>query len=141
MVRTERFRPHALSLLRFVTGFLFMFHGAQKLFGWFAESPGGPLNAMMMTAGVLEFFGGFLIMIGLLTRPVAFLLAGEMAVAYFMAHQPQGGWPIQNRGELAALYCFIYLYLSTAGAGPYSVDAMLARRRGVDVGMAEPRRA
>ncbi len=141
MVRTERFRPAALSLLRFVTGFLFMFHGGQKLFGWFAEGPSQPLDAMMMTAGVLEFFGGILIAVGLLTRPVAFILAGEMAFAYFIGHQSRGGWPIQNQGELAALYSFVFLYFATAGAGPYSVDAMLARRRGGDVGIAEPRRA
>jgi putative oxidoreductase len=83
----------------------------------------------MGVAGILEFFGGLLIAFGLFTRPVAFLLAGEMAVAYFTAHQPSGIWPIQNRGELPALYCFIFLFLAANGPGSHSLDALMRRRR------------
>lgn len=109
-----------------VFGFLFMFHGLQKLFGMFGGRVmiGVPL---MATAGVIETFGGLLIMLGLATRVAAFIAAGEMAVAYFMQHQPGGTWPIQNRGELAVLYCFAFLYIATRGAGSWSVD----RLRGV----------
>jgi putative oxidoreductase len=86
----------------------------------------------MGVAGVLEAFGGALLLLGLFTRPVAFLLAGEMAVAYFMAHAPRGFWPILNGGELPALYCFLFLYLAAAGGGPWSVDAARSRREGGD---------
>ncbi len=130
LVRVE---PVLLSVLRIGTGLLFMQHGAQKLLGIFGGfgAPGAtaPLNSMMGLAGILELFGGFLIAIGLLTRPVAFLLAGEMVVAYFMAHLPQGPVPIQNGGELALLYAIIYLFLVSAGAGQISVDAVLGRRK------------
>jgi putative oxidoreductase len=119
-----------LSILRIVAGFLFMEHGAQKLLG-FPPSPqggaGGPLPSLMMVAGGLELFGGLLILLGLFTRPVAFILAGEMAVAYFMAHAPQGFWPVLNKGELAVLYCFVFLYLAVAGGGPWSVDRLWQR--------------
>ncbi len=123
-----------LSLLRAVSGALFMQHGVQKLFGLLL-SPDRTWNgapeafSLMWFAGVLEVFGGALIVLGLFTRPVAFLLAGEMAVAYFLAHAPRGPWPILNGGESAALFCFIFLYLFAAGAGPYSVDAVLRSRR------------
>lgn len=122
-------------LLRIVAGLLFMQHGAQKLFGAFGGMGEGgetaELVSLMGLAGVLEVFGGALIVIGLLTRPVAFILAGEMAVAYFMSHLPQGFWPIENGGELAALYAFIFLFFVAHGPGPYSVDHELAvRRRG-----------
>ncbi|MGH9816248.1 MAG: DoxX family protein [Candidatus Acidiferrales bacterium] len=117
-----------LNLLRIVVGILFMPHGAQKLFG----ALGGqavPLASQFGVAGILELFGGLLILIGLFTRPVAFILAGEMAAAYFMVHAPQGFWPIVNQGELAVLYCFVFLYLFASGGGDYSIDGWLRRRR------------
>lgn len=108
---TTQWAPRLLSVLRIVTGFLFMQHGAQKLFGFLTAEPGAavPLFSLMGLAGVLEFFGGLLMLIGLFSRPLAFFLSGEMAVAYFMAHAPQGFWPVLNGGELAALYCFVFL--------------------------------
>jgi putative oxidoreductase len=128
-IRRARLQDVTHSLLRFVAGLLFWFHGAQKLFGWFSDRPRVPLASLLGVAGNLEFFGGLLIAFGLLTHPVAFILAGEMAVAYFMAHQPGGTWPIQNRGELAVLYCFIMLFLAANGPGSYSLDALMRRRR------------
>src|SRR5687768_493468 len=124
----------AHSLLRVVTGALFMQHGVQKLFGLLLSperqwTGAPPMFSQFWFAGVLEVFGGALIVLGLFTRPVAFLLAGQMAVAYFMVHLPQGFWPILNGGELAALYCFLYLYFFANGAGPLSVDAALRGRR------------
>ncbi len=123
--------PRLLSVLRIITGFLFMLHGAQKLLGFPAPMPGGapPLMSLIGLGGILEFFGGLLILLGLFTRPVAFILSGMMAVAYFMAHAPGGFWPTLNKGELAVLYCFIFLYLAAAGGGPWSVDRLW--RRGV----------
>ena len=123
-----------LSVLRVVTGALFMQHGVQKLFGLLVN-PARPWNgpppmfSQFWFAGVLEVFGGALIVFGLLTRPVAFLLAGEMAVAFFQAHFPRSFWPILNGGEPVVLFCFVFLYLFAAGAGPYSVDAALRTRR------------
>lgn len=120
--------PSFLSVLRIVTGFLFVVHGTQKLFGMPAAMPGGPadLQSLMGVAGMIESAGGLLILIGLFTRPIALLLCGEMAVAYFMAHLPQGFWPLVNGGELAALYSFLFLYFTAAGPGPWSVDAFVA---------------
>jgi putative oxidoreductase len=129
-----RFENATLALLRVMAGLMFMQHGAQKLFGvlggWRGE-PGAtaPLVSQAGLAGVLEVFGGLLIVLGLFTRPVAFILSGMMAVAYFQAHAGDGFWPIVNRGELAALYCFVFLFFSARGAGPYSLDAMLEHRR------------
>lgn len=119
----------ALSLLRIVAAFLFMAHGAQKLFGFPAAGKGGtvPLLTLYGAAGVLELFGGFLILLGLFTRPVAFILSGEMAVAYFMNHAPGGFWPLLNQGELAVLYCFVFLFLAAAGGGEWSMDKVLRR--------------
>ncbi|HET7275646.1 MAG TPA: DoxX family protein [Longimicrobiaceae bacterium] len=127
----SRFGDLTLNLLRIVTGLLFMQHGAQKLFGWFRDEPGQTVElfSLMGLAGVLEFFGGALIVLGLLTRPVAFVLAGEMAFAYFTAHFPRAFWPIQSGGESAALFCFIYLFLSAHGPGSFSVDAIMNRNR------------
>jgi putative oxidoreductase len=115
--------PQVLSILRIVAAFLFMAHGLQKLLHF----PAPPsfevkLVSLIGLAGALELIGGFLLLIGLFTRPVAFVLSGLMAFAYFMAHAPQGFWPIVNQGELAALYCFVFLYLSFAGGGAWSVD-------------------
>ena len=129
----HRFEEVTLTLLRVVAGLLFMQHGAQKLFGWFkaADAPPGTaeLFSMMGFAGVLEFFGGLLIVLGLFTRPVAFLLSGQMAAAYFMAHAPNGAIPVLNGGELAALYCFIFLYFAARGGGRYSLDHTLFGHR------------
>ena len=131
--------PITHSLLRIVAGLLFAQHGAQKLFGWFGGDQVANVASMMGIAGVLEFFGGILIILGLFTRPVAFLLSGEMAAAYFMAHFPRGFWPISNGGEAAVLYCFIFLYFAATGAGRLSLDhAMSHRRRGAVVVTTDP---
>src|SRR2546421_2668252 len=115
--------PRLLSVLRIVSAFLFMAHGMQKLLNFPAPPPKPPaLLSLIGFAGSLELIGGALLLIGLFTRPVAFILSGEMAFAYFMAHAPQGFWPLINRGELAALYCFVFLYLAAAGGGPWRVD-------------------
>jgi putative oxidoreductase len=131
----SRYRDLALTLLRIVAGLLFMQHGMQKLFGLvggFGGTPGetAPLFSLLGVAGILEFFGGLAILIGLFTQPVAFVLSGEMAVAYFMAHAPRGLWPAQNQGELAVLYSFIFLLLATAGGGRFNVDEVLFPTRG-----------
>ena len=123
----SRFADVTLGLLRIVAGLLFMQHGVQKLFGWLEGHGPVELFSLMGLAGILETFGGLLIVIGLFTRPVAFVLAGQMAVAYFMAHLPQGFWPILNGGELAALYSFTFLYFSSVGPGAFSVDRMMNR--------------
>ncbi len=120
-------------LLRIVSGFLFLQAGGMKLFGWFGGVPGlktVPLLTELGVAGVLEFFGGTAILLGLLTRPVAFILSGEMAVAYWQVHAAQSPWPVLNQGMPAVLFCFLWLYLSAAGPGPWSVDAALGRRAG-----------
>lgn len=119
--------PYLLSVLRIASGFLFMQHGAQKLFGLLGGTPVHWLSLMGL-AGILEFFGGLLILLGLATRPVAFILAGEMAFAYFMVHFPSSFWPLLNGGDLAVMFCFGFLYLSAAGAGPWSVDRLLHRQ-------------
>ncbi|HSH46938.1 MAG TPA: DoxX family protein [Longimicrobiales bacterium] len=119
------------AVLRIGAALLFMQHGAQKLLGWFGgmgEGATAELFTLMGLAGVIELVGGLLLLIGLLTRPVAALAAVEMVVAYFMAHMPQGGFPIENQGELALLYALIWAYIAVAGAGPASVDDVLARR-------------
>lgn len=125
--------PYLLSVLRIVSAFLFMQYGSTKLFGFPAEvMPGGGTAAPTSLPGVaaiLELFGGAFLFFGLFTRPVAFLLSGEMAVAYFMGHAPQGIWPILNQGVPAILFCFLWLYISSAGPGPWSIDAALRRRK------------
>ena len=123
------------ALLRIVAGYLFLQHGGQKLFGWFggagaATAEPVALLSRMGLAGVLEFYGGIAIVLGLFTRPVAFLLSGQMAVAYLIAHQARGTWPIQNHGEPAALFSFIFLFLAAHGAGGFSLDALLQHVRG-----------
>lgn len=136
LARWRSWAPYLLSTLRIVAAFLFMQVGAAKLFAFPAAiMPGGgtaPIGSLPGIAGVLEVFGGLLLLLGLFTRPVAFLLSGEMAVAYFYGHAPQGFWPILNQGTDAVLYCFLWLYISSAGPGPWSLDAF--RRPGVDVG-------
>lgn len=126
-------RKHGLAAthnaLRIVAGFLFWQHGAQKVLGWFGGNVADPMSLFGL-AGMLEFFGGILIVLGLFTKPVAFILAGEMAVAYFRAHLPRGLWPIMNGGELAALYTFIFLFFAVRGGGWFSLDGWIASRRG-----------
>ena len=122
-----RHAERLFALLRIVAGLLFACHGAQKLFG----ALGGTAmtsNPMMLAAGIIEFGGGLLIAIGLLTSWAAFIASGEMAVAYFMVHAKGGFWPIVNKGELAVAYCFLFLYIAARGSGPYSVDGMMRRK-------------
>jgi putative oxidoreductase len=125
-------RGRMLSVLRIVAGSVFITFGTMKLFD-FPPLPAGmppiPLMSQLGLAGSLESIGGLLIIIGLFTRPVSFVLAGEMAVAYFQGHYPKSFWPTTNMGTPAILYCFIFLYFVFAGAGPWSVDAMIARSR------------
>ena len=113
--------PQAYALMRIVVGFLFMFHGLQKMFGVLGGRT-ADLATLRGLAGVMETIGGPLISFGFFTVPTAFLLSGEMAVAYFMSHQPRGLWPIQNAGEPAVLFCFAFLYIATRGAGIWSLD-------------------
>jgi putative oxidoreductase len=121
--------PRMLSVLRIMTGLLFIEHGTQKFFGF--PGPGPALSALVFAQGILELGGGFLLLIGLFTRPVAFILAGDMAVAYFIAHAPRGFFPTLNGGQLAILFCFVFLYLFVAGGGVWSIDAQLSSRRAI----------
>jgi len=119
-------------LLRVVAGLLFFQAGAAIVFGWFGGMPGGqsvPLRSELGIGGVLEFLGGLAIMLGLLTRPVAFILSGEMAVAYWQFHFPHGTWPGQNQGLPAVLFCFLFLYMAAYGGGDWSLDSLLRQRR------------
>ena len=119
--------PRFLSILRIMTALLFLEHGTQKLLGLPASDYVPAFMSLPWIAGVLELFGGALLVVGLFTRPVAFILSGQMAVAYFIAHAPASFFPVLNGGESAILFCFVYLYLVFAGPGPWSVDAMRAR--------------
>jgi putative oxidoreductase len=120
--------PRLLSVLRIVLGLLYMQHGLSKLFAFPAPPPANfQYVSLLGLAGILEAFGGSLILLGLFTSPVAFILSGEMAFAYFMSHWPRAYFPILNAGNLAVLYCFAYLYLAAAGGGPWSLDAIRAR--------------
>jgi putative oxidoreductase len=123
----SRFVEPTYATPRIVAGLLFAFHGAQKSFGMF-DGTARALASLIGLAGIIEFAGGMLIMIDLLAPLVAFVASGQMAVAYCLAHAPRGGWPIQNEGELAALFCFVFPFISTRGAGIWSVDAALFRR-------------
>lgn len=130
----DSWADRAQGLLRIVAGFIFWMHGAQKLLGLFGgiDGQGGTVEiaSLIGVAGILEFAGGILIVIGLFTRPVAFILSGEMAYAFFTAHVSRGGiWPLQNGGEPAALYAFIYLFFVAAGSGAFAVDRILAKRK------------
>ena len=132
---TARWRtcaPEILSVVRIIAGAFFVLYGTTKLFGWPAEvMPGGgtaPLASLAGVAGAIELVGGAFMVLGLFTRPIAFVLSGEMAVAYFYAHFPQGLWPVLNGGVDAVIYCFLWLYISAAGAGPWSLDARRADR-------------
>ena len=122
-----RYTPQALSVLRIVTALLFIAHGTQKLFNFPASPMEMSAQGLMLVAGILETFGGLAILLGLFTRPVAFVLSGMMAVAYWMAHAPQNPFPVNNGGDAAILFCFVFLYLVFAGPGAWSVDAMRNR--------------
>jgi putative oxidoreductase len=126
-----RLGPYAYALMRIVAGLLFICHGGQKVFGWFGGMGGqpAPLTSMFGIAGVIELVLGFLITLGFLTSYAAFVASGEMAVAYFIGHYPKSFWPLENEGEPAVLFCFIFLYIATQGAGIWSVDGESTTRR------------
>lgn len=126
---TAPWAPRMLSVLRIVSALIFMAHGTQKILGFPASSMNPAMFSLPWIAGVLELVGGALLLIGLFSRPVAFLLSGEMAVAYFLAHAPKSVFPALNGGDAAILYCFVFLYIVFAGPGPWSVDARLGRGR------------
>ena len=130
MERLNVWAPRVLSLLRIVTALLFMEHGLMKLFHFPAAQPGvdGPLPPMLFVAAVLEVGGGALVALGLFTRPVAFILSGQMAVAYFLAHASKSFWPALNMGEAAIFFSFVFFYLVFAGPGEWSLDAQLRKR-------------
>jgi putative oxidoreductase len=124
MPTLNRYSDHLYSLMRLMAGLLFACHGAQKLFG----ALGGPQTLhvpLMLAAGIIEFFGGLLIALGVFTSIAALIASGEMAVAYFMGHAPHGFWPIRNHGELAVLFCFVFLYIASRGDGTWSVRRFL----------------
>jgi len=127
-----KYSSYIYALLRIVVGFMFALHGAQKLFGFPPSNrPPMPLDALTTVGGAIELVGGLMIMFGLLASVGAFLASGMMAVAYFMAHQPQGALPIQNGGELAVLYCFVFLYIAAHGSGIWSIDSLIGRTKPV----------
>ena len=128
--RLERYEPQLRSLFRIMAAFTFSLHGWQKWFGAFGGLGGfkPPLGSMLGIAGVIETIGGALMLLGLFTRPVAFLLSGEMAIGYFRTHAPRGFWPLTNGGELAVFYCFMFLWFSAAGPGPWSVDRLFGKK-------------
>lgn len=122
-----RFAPQTYALLRIISGLMFAMHGTQKLFSWPGPPPGGGgggggLPPLMLAAAIIEIAGGLMIAFGLLTRFAAFIASGEMAVAYFKAHAPKAFWPILNDGELAVVYCFLFLFVAAYGAGIWSID-------------------
>ena len=126
-----RFTPQTFALLRIVSGLMFMWHGTQKTLGWPPMGGGmsGPLPTIAVVAGWIELVGGFLILVGLFAGIAAFICSGEMAVAYFTGHAAKGGWnPLVNQGELAVLYCFVFLFIAAHGAGIWSIDNALRKR-------------
>ncbi|MDO1583758.1 DoxX family protein [Rhizobium oryzicola] len=120
--RLNSLQPQALAVLRIMTGLLYLEHGTMKLLAFPAAQMPGPLPPLLLVAGILELVGGALFAIGFLTRPVAFILCGQMAVAYFMAHFPKAFFPAMNGGDAAVLYCFIFLFFIFSGAGAWAVD-------------------
>ena len=124
-----RYGPQALSLLRIVAALIFLLHGSSKILGFPASEMGAPpVGSLFWIGGLLELVGGILLLIGLFSRPVAFVLSGEMAVAYWMVHAPQSTFPMINGGDAAILYCFVFLLIAAAGPGPWSVDASMRRK-------------
>lgn len=121
-----KYSPYIYAILRIVAGLLFLIHGTQKLFSWPLAAP-MPLSGLTTVAAIVELVAGLMILLGLFAGIAAFIASGEMAVAYFMVHQPMGALPIQNQGELAVLYCFIFLYIAARGSGVWSVDSMITR--------------
>jgi putative oxidoreductase len=125
------YSPYLYAVMRIVVGFLFACYGAQKLFGVFGglgqSGESAPLFSLMGLAGLIEFFGGLCVMLGLVTGTAAFIASGQMAAAYFMAHHPQGFLPILNKGEPAVLFCFIFLYIASKGAGVWSIDRVRSK--------------
>ena len=129
-VQLERGRPFILSLLRIVAGLLFLQHGLSKLFGYPQSGDMPAFLTLIWFAGIIELAGSIMVTLGLFTRAAAFIMSGEMAFAYFISHLPRGFFPILNNGDGAVLYCFIFLYLAFAGAGPLSLDALWRKWRG-----------
>jgi putative oxidoreductase len=122
------FAPYAYALLRIVAGLLFICYGGQKLFGWFGGQP-VPIGSLFGVAGIIEIVLGLLITVGLFTGYAAFIASGEMAVAYFIGHFPKSFWPLENAGEPAVLFCFIFLYIATQGSGIWSTDGSRTKVR------------
>ena len=125
----EKYSPYIFAVLRIIAGLMFACHGSGKLFGFPGENPAAPLVSLMGLGGVIEFFGGLLIAFGFFASYAAFIASGMMAVAYFMAHFPKGFLPIVNRGELAVLYCFIFLLIAAQGPGVWSIDSLIKKCR------------
>ena len=134
MPNLDAWSPRVLNILRIVTALLFMEHGLMKLVQFPGPQPGAPnpLPLLLLVGAWIELVGGGLIAVGLFTRAAAFICSGEMAVAYFMFHAPGGFYPALNKGEAAVLYCFVFLFLVFAGAGPWSLDAVLRKRASAD---------
>lgn len=130
MENLKNWSPRVLSLLRIVTALLFIEHGTMKLFHFPAAQPGAPdpLPVILLVAAIMEVAGGAMAFLGLFTRPVAFLLSGEMAVGYFLAHYPKSPWPAVNQGDAAVMFCWVFLYLAFAGGGEWSLDYLRRRR-------------
>ena len=124
-----RYAPAVLSILRIVAALLFLEHGTSRLFAWPSPIPSPEFLTMYWFAGAIELVGGILLVLGLFTRSAAFIVSGEMAFAYFISHAPNSFFPILNRGDASILYCFVFLYIAFAGPGPWSVDALLGRKR------------
>jgi putative oxidoreductase len=127
-----KYSPYFYALLRIVAGLMFAMHGTQKLFGWPGDGNTVELASMMGLAGIIEFVGGLMIAFGFLASWAAFIASGQMAVAYFMAHAPESWNPLLNQGEVALLYCFLFLYIASRGSGIWSVDAAMHRGRVTD---------
>ena len=123
-----KYSPYLYALMRIVAGLMFAVHGSQKLFGVPGDRSPVELASLMGLAGLIEFIGGLMIALGLFATYAAFLASGQMAVAYFTSHAPRGFWPVLNQGELAALYCFVFLYIAATGAGVWSLDRVMRRR-------------